>query len=67
MFVSGIVSRRRDDTIGCYIRIPEEYSYDGWKIDFKTGEVRIVDYSPAEGDDTDNLTTDEDRQQTDLL
>ena len=43
--VSDIVSRRRDAMIGCYIRIPEDYSYDGWKIDFKTGGIRIVHYS----------------------
>lgn len=42
--ISGIVSRKRDDKIGCYIRIPKSYSYDGWKIDFKTGETKIVDY-----------------------
>lgn len=43
--VSGIVNRERDSTIGCYIRIPEDYRYDGWKIDFKTGEVKIVNYT----------------------
>ena len=40
--VSGIITRRRDSTIGCYIRIPEDYRYDGWKTDFKTGETKIV-------------------------
>lgn len=39
--VSGIVERKRDKTIGCYIRIPTDYTYDGWKIDFKTGEIRV--------------------------
>lgn len=43
--VSDIKKRLRDNTIGCYIRIPEDYSYDGWKIDYKTGEIRIVDYA----------------------
>ncbi|MGE5579469.1 MAG: HD domain-containing protein [Bacillota bacterium] len=42
--VSGIVSRKRGDTIGCYIRIPEDYSYDGWRIDFKTGRTRVEGY-----------------------
>jgi len=42
--VSGIISRKRDDTIGCYIRIPENYQYGGWKIDYKTGEEKIVNY-----------------------
>ena len=40
--VSGIIKRKRDDTIGCYIRIPKGYMYDGWKIDFKTGEEKVV-------------------------
>lgn len=39
--VSRILSRKRDETIGCYLRIPADYTYDGWKIDFKTGEVRV--------------------------
>ena len=43
--VSGIVERKGDETIGCYIRIPKDYSYDGWKIDFKTGEIKTIDYS----------------------
>jgi len=41
---AGITNRKRDDTIGCYIRIPEDYTYDGWKIDFKTSELKIVDF-----------------------
>lgn len=43
--VSGIIARKRDDTIGCYIRIPEDYTYDGWKTDFKTGETKIVRFA----------------------
>lgn len=39
--MSGIVHRKRDETIGCYLRIPADYIYDGWKNDFKTGRVRI--------------------------
>lgn len=39
--VSGIIHRKRDETIGCYLRIPSDYTYDGWKIDFKTGEIRV--------------------------
>ncbi len=42
--VSDIISRRRDNTIGCYIRIPKDYIYDGWKIDFKTGKEKIVTF-----------------------
>jgi hypothetical protein len=42
--VSGIVRRKRDDKIGCYIRIPTDYSYNGWKIDYKTGETKTVSY-----------------------
>ena len=42
--VSGIVERSLDETVGCYIRIPKDYSYDGWTIDFKTGEIKTVEY-----------------------
>jgi len=38
----GIHGRKRDDTIGCYLRIPNDYAYDGWKTDYKTGEMKIV-------------------------
>ena len=38
--ISGIVNRKRDDTIGCYIRMPEDYEYNEWKMDFKTGNYR---------------------------
>ena len=41
--VSGIVPRRRDGTIGGYIRIPAQYRYEGWETDFKTGEIRTVE------------------------
>lgn len=41
---SGIVTRMRDITIGCYVRIPNDYVYDGWKYDYKTGEILNVDY-----------------------
>ncbi len=39
--ISGVVSRKRDNTVGYYIRIREDYLYEGWKTDFKTGEVRL--------------------------
>jgi hypothetical protein len=42
--ISDIIKRERDNTIGCYIRIPNEYEYNGWKIDYKTGETKIVDF-----------------------
>lgn len=42
--VSGIVKRERNETIGCYIRIPAEYDYDDWQIDYKTGEERVESY-----------------------
>ena len=42
--VSGIITRKRNNTISCYVRIPESYKYDGWKTDFKSGEVKIVNY-----------------------
>lgn len=43
--VSGIINRNRDDKIGCYIRIPNDYIYDGWKTDFKTGETKVVRFA----------------------
>jgi len=46
--VSDIKKRMRNNTIGCYIRIPQDYSYDGWKTDYKTGEIKTVAY--MEGD-----------------
>ncbi len=42
--VSGIVERARDGHIGCYVRIPEDYIYDGWKYDYKTGKPRQEEY-----------------------
>lgn len=42
--VSGVMRRREDDTIACYIRIPDGYVYDGWKIDYKTRHLRTEDY-----------------------
>lgn len=42
--VAGIVERTRDETIGCYLRIPDGYLHDGWKYDYKTGKLRMVDY-----------------------
>lgn len=41
---SGIVERARDSYIGCFVRIPEDYVYDGWKIDYKTGKLRQEEY-----------------------
>lgn len=32
---SGVVSRTRGDRIGCYLRIPDGYTYDGWKFDYQ--------------------------------
>ena len=33
--VSGIINRKCDHTIGCFIRIPENFEYDGWNCDYK--------------------------------
>lgn len=33
---SGIVERERNDHIGCFVRIPDGYEFDGWKYDYKT-------------------------------
>ncbi|MEG1772761.1 MAG: HD domain-containing protein [Clostridia bacterium] len=43
--ISGIINRKRDDSIGCYIRIPEDYEYDEWKTDFKTGNYRVDSFA----------------------
>lgn len=42
---AGIIRRSRDNTIGCYIRIPENYEYTDWMIDFKTGSIRTEIYN----------------------
>lgn len=42
--VSGIIERARDGHIGCFLRIPEDYVYDGWKYDYKTGKPRQEEY-----------------------
>lgn len=42
---SGIVNRKRDHTIGYYIRIPENYEYLDWKIDYKTGIMRVEPFA----------------------
>lgn len=47
--ISGIVERRRNEKIGCFIRIPEDYEYDGWKYDYKTHNIRMESY-PANSD-----------------
>lgn len=33
--VSGIIQRKRDETIGCFVRIPDGFEYDPWKCDYK--------------------------------
>lgn len=33
--VSGVIKRKRDETIGCFIRIPEVFVYDYWRCDYK--------------------------------
>ena len=45
--VSGILRRKRDESIGCYLRKPADYAYGGWKTDFKTGEVRVASLEAA--------------------
>ncbi len=42
--VSGIIRRKRDASIGSYIRIPNNYKYDGGRYDYKTGEFRAEKY-----------------------
>lgn len=33
--VSGLIKRKRDDTIGCFVRIPDGFEYDYWDCDYK--------------------------------
>ena len=33
--VSGLIKRKRDHTIGCFVRIPDHFEYDGWTCDYK--------------------------------
>ncbi|WP_197661277.1 hypothetical protein [Mobilitalea sibirica] len=33
--VSGVIKRKRDNTIGCFIRIPDDFKYDAWNCDYK--------------------------------
>lgn len=40
--VSGLIQRDRGEKIGCFVRIPDGYVYDGWKYDYKTGRIRVV-------------------------
>jgi len=47
--VSDIIRRRCGDKVGCYIRIPRDYSYDRWETDFKTGEKRVQTPKNAHG------------------
>jgi hypothetical protein len=34
--------RLNGSTIGCYLHISPDYRFDGWMIDFKTGEKRMA-------------------------
>lgn len=37
--ISGIVKRKRDNTIGCFLRIPDGIEYDGFLCDYKASEI----------------------------
>ncbi|MHC1694097.1 MAG: HD domain-containing protein [Eubacteriales bacterium] len=39
--ISEIVKRERNKNIGCYIRIPRDYNFDGWKIDYRKAIIYI--------------------------
>jgi len=41
--IAGIMIRKRDDSLGCYLRIPNDYIYDGWKYDYGTGKINLVE------------------------
>lgn len=40
---SRIVRRPRGARLGRFLRIPEDWQYDGWKYDYKTGAPRAVE------------------------
>lgn len=33
--VSGLIKRKRDNTIGCFVRIPDDFKYDYYACDYK--------------------------------
>jgi hypothetical protein len=37
---SGVIRRKHHKNIEGFIRINGRYEYDGWKYDYKTGEIR---------------------------
>ena len=41
---SAIVKRNRLEKIAGYIRINNDYTYEGWKFDYKTGKYRAEPY-----------------------
>jgi hypothetical protein len=43
--VSGVFSRETDERIGRLLRIPEEYTFDGLKYDYKTGKLREENFA----------------------
>lgn len=42
---SGIVMRKRHEKVDGYIRIDNNYTYQGWKYDYKTWSQRLVPYT----------------------
>ncbi len=42
--ISGVTKRKRGENIGCYLRIPDGYKYDGWMYDYKTQKIRMQNY-----------------------
>lgn len=46
--VSGIVKRQRNETIGGYIRIPEDNLYDNWTTDLEGLSFRGMDNNPED-------------------
>ncbi|MTI48082.1 MAG: HD domain-containing protein [Firmicutes bacterium] len=40
--VSGIIKRKRDGTIGCFIRIPDDYKYNDYNSDYKEYLTTVI-------------------------
>lgn len=44
--LSAIMARDRSENIAGYIHMDNDFEYEGWKTDYKTGQERVETYSP---------------------
>ena len=45
--MSGVIHRKHHVNIEGFIRIDGKYEYDGWKYDYKSGEIRTEPFTPT--------------------